>query len=431
MPVEIIMPKVDMDMSTGTIAQWHVSQGDRVEKGLPLFDIETDKAIMEIEAPATGVLGSVSPTGVALPIGAAVAWLYEEGEVVGEPPHPVATASEIPASEEDVSSTPLALENITIPLVLSAADTQSASIKPRATPRARNAAREKGLDLAFISGTGPRGRVQYRDIEALSVDWSASKSPQSFDQEVGDLVVSRTEGSGTPFFFFHGFANDATSWFALERRLVGRTIIKVDLPCHGKSPNRGYADFPSLVAELRTVFDKHVDQPVHLVAHSLGGALALAVADTRPRKIESLTLIAPAGLGPQINADALSGILRASQPQSLKPWLELLVADSSMITDAYSRAAMVARESANLRAAQARLASVLFPDGTQSFSLKSALERLDMPTKIIWGKADQIIPWQHALQAPGRVALHLLDGVGHMPHVEAPEELGLVLGALK
>lgn len=88
---------------------------------------------------------------------------------------------------------------------------------------------------------------------------------------------------------------------------------------------------------------------------------------------------------------------------------------------------MASRKDPALRAAQARLCETVFPDGVQSFDLKAAIGRVDVPTRIIWGKNDAIIPWRHALRAPGNIALHLFDGVGHMPQFEAPAEVGKIL----
>ncbi|RMF40730.1 MAG: hypothetical protein D6754_02620 [Alphaproteobacteria bacterium] len=86
MPIEIIMPKVDMDMDSGKLIAWHVGEGGKVEKGAPLFDIETDKAAMEIEAEADGHVHHRVAEGTVVPIGQPVAWLYAEGEAVGPPP---------------------------------------------------------------------------------------------------------------------------------------------------------------------------------------------------------------------------------------------------------------------------------------------------------------------------------------------------------
>ena len=75
MPTEVIMPKVDMDMASGKIMTWHVAEGSSVTKGEPLFDIETDKAAMEVEAPADGILHYTAPEGMEIPIGTPCAWL--------------------------------------------------------------------------------------------------------------------------------------------------------------------------------------------------------------------------------------------------------------------------------------------------------------------------------------------------------------------
>ncbi|HEY0917591.1 biotin/lipoyl-containing protein, partial [Devosia sp.] len=81
MPVEVILPKVDMDMTTGRISHWYVAEGDEVRQGDTLFEIETNKAAMEIEAPASGVLGGVvGREGVDIAVGETVAWIYQEGE---------------------------------------------------------------------------------------------------------------------------------------------------------------------------------------------------------------------------------------------------------------------------------------------------------------------------------------------------------------
>ncbi|RWE45400.1 dihydrolipoamide acetyltransferase family protein [Mesorhizobium sp.] len=81
MPTEVILPKVDMDMATGQISRWFAEEGAHVKKGDVLFEIETDKAAMEIDAPASGVLRDVTgKEGVDIPVGAPVAWIYADGE---------------------------------------------------------------------------------------------------------------------------------------------------------------------------------------------------------------------------------------------------------------------------------------------------------------------------------------------------------------
>ena len=107
MPTEVIMPKVDMDMTHGTMAIWHVAEGDLVEKGAALFDIETDKAAMEVEAPATGRLHHISALpGDKVAVGATVGWLYSDNEAVSAAPFSggPAPAVQTPAPPLDQSS---------------------------------------------------------------------------------------------------------------------------------------------------------------------------------------------------------------------------------------------------------------------------------------------------------------------------------------
>ena len=87
MPVEVILPKVDMDMATGQISRWFVAEGATVKQGDVLFEIETDKAAMEIDAPASGILRNITgKERVDIPVGQAVAWIYAEGEAAGASP---------------------------------------------------------------------------------------------------------------------------------------------------------------------------------------------------------------------------------------------------------------------------------------------------------------------------------------------------------
>jgi pyruvate dehydrogenase E2 component (dihydrolipoamide acetyltransferase) len=154
MAVEVILPRVDMDMATGKISKWHVKDGEKVAKGALLFEIETDKAAMEIDSPAEGILRNiVVDEGASAPVGTAVAYIYAEGEAAtaaapakAETPAPMAEAP-TPAAAAPVASAP-ALNGE----------------QPRATPLARRLAKEAGLAINGIAGSGPRGRVVAADV---------------------------------------------------------------------------------------------------------------------------------------------------------------------------------------------------------------------------------------------------------------------------
>ena len=231
----------------------------------------------------------------------------------------------------------------------------------------------------------------------------------------------------------HGFTADSQSWAPLEKALgPSRPLLRIDLPGHGKSPKRkvrGFQDLSRMVVEAFDEATRDVEE-VHVIGHSLGAALALALADIRGRRVASLTLIAPAGLGPEINALALNGIVRATRVESLAPWLRQLTAAPEGISDDYARAAMRTRDDAALRACQADMASALFPDGVQSFDLRAALQRVDLPAQIIWGRQDHILPFRHAIAAEGEFALHLLTGAGHIPQIECPDKVARIANRL-
>ena len=170
MPVEVILPKVDMDMSSGTIAAWHVAEGEWVEAGDILFEIETDKATMEVESPGSGRLQFLrAKPGDEVPIGQVIAWIFAEGEALVAPdeataPAPSSAPRDARPSEAQPEVQPVAEAGAVEPALV-APSAQAKGV--RATPLARRLARELGLDLATVSGSGPRGRITRVDIEQL------------------------------------------------------------------------------------------------------------------------------------------------------------------------------------------------------------------------------------------------------------------------
>ncbi len=428
-PTEVILPKVDMDMTHGTLAVWHVAEGDLVQQGAALFDIETDKAAMEVEAPATGRLHHISAKpGDKVPVGSILAYIYPDGMTVGQAPLAKTSAPEILAQ-------PVAPPPVAPPIALHPAKTL-AGLGTRATPAARKALRDNGMILADVAGTGPLGRVQQSDVVGLVAAQKAPTDTPAFsiwNREAGPLHISRRAGTGKPIVLLHGFTADSQSWAPLEKALgPSAPLLRIDLPGHGKSPKRHVNSFQDLSRMVVDAFDEATrgSDDVHLVGHSLGAALALALADIRERRIASLTLIAPAGLGPEINAAALNGIVRASRVESLAPWLRRLTATPEGISDDYARAAMRTRADVQLRACQADMAQSLFPDGVQAFDLRPALKRVTCPLQIIWGRSDHILPFDHAIRADGEFALHLLAGAGHIPQIECPERVARIVNRM-
>jgi pyruvate/2-oxoglutarate dehydrogenase complex dihydrolipoamide acyltransferase (E2) component len=448
-PVEVILPKVDMDMAHGTLATWHVAEGETVKQGAPLFDIETDKAAMEVEAPASGQLHHiVAKPGDKVAVGSVIAWIYPEGATLGARPKTNNVGSEttlaVPETAKELSGTSHGKSNPLLPdhgqhAVIKTAVNDTSGREPgvRATPAARAAMQSAGIAEPEISGTGPLGRIQKDDVADYLQ--SRRKAPQAeptlpfWSAEPGHLHGTRRKGYGIPVVLIHGFTADSQSWAPLERVLDKNIpLIRIDLPGHGKSPKKkidGFAQLARLMVDAFDAATRDFDQ-VHVLAHSLGGAIALSIADVRGRKIASLNIISPAGLGPEINGNALNGIVRASKAESLAPWLRQLTAKPGSISDEYARAAMKLRMDQSLRAYQADMASSLFPDGVQAFDIRPALNRLAMPIQILWGKQDHILPKSHAFSGKVDLGVFLLDEAGHIPQFECPERVAKIVSRL-
>ena len=175
MPLEVILPRVDMDMATGKISKWFVKEGETVAKGKPIFEIETDKAAMEVESPGDGVIRNITAgEGIDIPVGTPVAFIYGEGETVAPPaaPKPQIAKPSIGAPAHQQIAAILAKTEIAI---------APSSGLPRATPLARRLARERGLPLPSISGTGPRGRIQAEDVRTFRPPQAQIERPPAAD----------------------------------------------------------------------------------------------------------------------------------------------------------------------------------------------------------------------------------------------------------
>lgn len=175
---EIQMPRLSDTMEEGVIASWHKQVGDKVERGDIVAEIETDKAIMELEAFDAGVLEKILlDAGATVPIGTPIAVLGDGSGAAAEsaaaPPEQTAQqdASEAPTSSESSSESPAAQRTTAEP-------TAAPGDKPKASPLAKRVAKEFGVDLAQVRGTGPGGRIIRVDIEAAA-EAAPSQSAQS------------------------------------------------------------------------------------------------------------------------------------------------------------------------------------------------------------------------------------------------------------
>lgn len=155
MAIELIMPKLTQTMDEGKLISWLKHEGDRVEKGEPLFVVETDKAAVEIEAPAPGILARVLvEPGAVLPVNALIGYIASPDETLPDPPlspQPARAQPAAPVGESTPEALPIRRQDRDI----------------KASPVAKKLAEEYGIDLRELVGTGPEGRIIGEDILAI------------------------------------------------------------------------------------------------------------------------------------------------------------------------------------------------------------------------------------------------------------------------
>ncbi len=346
MPTEVILPRVDMDMTEGMIAAWHVSEGDEVREGTLIFEIETSKATMEIDAPTSGVIRHIrAPVGKSVPVGTPVAWIYATGEAVTDlaaAAAPDLTDPACPLASPMSEQQPIATDpepDKPAPSADSAALIDYARL--RATPAARRIARERGTPLQDVAGSGPRGRIGARDVlrEGVAPGASNTGTPDA-SQPLHRIWLH--EGSAGPLVLLHGFAAESNSWrpfcHALNRMAPDLGMLAIDLPAHGKSSDERAGSLDEIVAALDDTLAAEGIDSCHLLGHSFGGAMALALAAYGPLvqvRVRSLTLLAPAGLGPDSNAAFIRGITQACRRTSFAAWLKPLFANPALMDEMF------------------------------------------------------------------------------------------------
>lgn len=164
----VIMPVLDMTMERGIILRWLKRQGDQVRAGEPLFEVQTDKADIEVEAPADGVLARiVYPEGAEVPVREVVAYIAAPGEEFDAVPQVASPSETVPEPSETSGSTVVA-EAAPVPAAPSADPGSTQRRRIRATPAARRRARELGIDLSRVVGTGRSGVIRVADVEAAA-----------------------------------------------------------------------------------------------------------------------------------------------------------------------------------------------------------------------------------------------------------------------
>ena len=363
----ITMPKWGLTMTEGKVLGWLKQEGDSYRAGEELLEIETTKITNVFEAGEPGTLRRiVAAAGATLPIGALLA---------------VAAPASVPDAEIDAF-----VAGFVAPEPAAQDAAEDSALAPRDIEAGGR--RLRVLDL----GGGDRGRPRFCWCTALAPTSTAGCSPSRCSPRPGARWRSTCRG------------------MAARRRRSAPAMPR------------------TLAAAVADALDALGLERVHLVGHSMGGAIAIALAGRRPERVASLTLIAAAGLGPEINGAFIDGFVRAGRRREAQEVLALLVHDPALVSRAMVEDVLRYKRLDGVAAALETIARAWFPDGRQALDLRPALGALSVPVQLIWGSDDRIIPLAHAEALAGKLPVHIVDDAGHLPHMEKSGEVNRLIG---
>jgi pyruvate dehydrogenase E2 component (dihydrolipoamide acetyltransferase) len=349
------MPKWGLSMREGALVAWLAEEGAELAPGAEVAEVETEKINGVVESPAAGVLRRRV---------ASVGDVVPVGGLLGV----IADAS---VGDDEIDGF---IEEFRATFVPETAE-------------------EEG-------GPAP---------EAVSVD--------------GRSIRYLRHGDGPePVVLIHGFGGDLATWLfnheALARR--SRSVYALDLPGHGgSSKDVGSGTVEELAAAVAGTLDALDLGPVHLVGHSLGGAVAATLAAEHPDRVAALVLVASTGLGPEINGAYLEGFVEAESRRELGPVLELLFADPGLVTRHFVEEVLKVKRLDGVDEALRAIADAVFPGGRQAVSVAALLAATEVPILAIWGDQDRIVPPEHAAALPDHARAEFLGQAGHMAQMEA------------
>jgi pyruvate dehydrogenase E2 component (dihydrolipoamide acetyltransferase) len=232
MATEIKLPRLGQGMESGTIVKWLKSEGDSVEKGEPLYELDTDKVTQEVEADASGVLLKIAVSSGEVEVGKTIAVIGEQGETVEVTQDVLEEGAPARAREQKGERGREASAAETSPVMELRQPSAANGGRVKASPLARRIARERGIDLSSVAGTGPEDRVVAEDVERTAA--STGRAPvrdravPTEGVEVQELSSMRktiarrlTEAWEAPVFQL-GITVDMARALELRERLVER-----------------------------------------------------------------------------------------------------------------------------------------------------------------------------------------------------------------
>ena len=227
MAISVVMPALEMAQETGKLLAWRKKEGEPTVKGEPLLEIETDKAVVEVEATADGILaGVMSREGEVVPVGSVIAWILQPGESL--PTEAAGTGNAAPTARA-VSAAASAASAPAAPSG-SSSTAANAAATAKLSPKARRLAKEHGVDVSKVTPTGPDGSITTEDILAfIAAGTSTAATPAPTEaapktasaeplSQIARIMAERTTQSWTTVpHFFVTRELDATAIVALQK----------------------------------------------------------------------------------------------------------------------------------------------------------------------------------------------------------------------
>lgn len=231
--------------------------------------------------------------------------------------------------------------------------------------------------------------------------------------------------TGSPVILLHGFGGDRQTWQTIQTGLAPKKrSIAFDLPGHGEAVNWPTIGNAGVAAKaVAQSLEALGLTRVHLVGHSMGGAVAALVALRTPEVAASLTLLAPGGFGPEINHRLLRRYAAAIDAAEMEVLLEQFFGWEFKLPKFLARTAAESRARPGAVATLEAIADEIIDGTVQKTLPRDEMAALPMPVKVIWGTQDRVLPTRQAHKLPGIVATHIFERVGHMAHLEIPKEV--------
>ena len=244
------------------------------------------------------------------------------------------------------------------------------------------------------------------------------------DPTAAPRLHAQSKGTGPKtIVLLHGFGGFHGVWSEIQPGLVqGARVLAYDLPGHHRSldyPNAGPAGV-AVKAVLADLQSRGITR-AHFVGHSMGGAIASLIGLRAPEVAETLTLLAPGGSGPEINADLLRRYGAATNADDLRGCLNEMSAPGFAMPAKYVVGLAASRGGRGQHEKLVEIAAAITKDDRQGEIPREMLATLTMPVTVVWGTEDTVLPFAQTQDLPQNFKLEVLAGKGHMLMEEARE----------